>query len=305
MAGQHEPHGGHHHHDHTAGATTRMLAIALALTGGFLIVQVIGAFRFNSLALLSDAGHMLTDVAALTIALMAVRIGLRPADDRRTFGYRRIEILAATFNALMLFAIAIYILIETMDRLRHPEEVESLGMLAVAVGGLIVNLLAMRVLKAGKDESLNIRAAYLEVWADMLGSVGVIVGALVIRFTGWTFVDPLVAVAIALWVLPRTWILLRQTLNVLLEGVPGGLDLPEIRRAIAGMAGVSGVHDLHVWATATNEVHCTVHVELETPGTGEAVRIAVRDMLADRFAIFHATIQPELELCEDDCPIHP
>jgi cobalt-zinc-cadmium efflux system protein len=218
MAHDHGP--GGHSHDHTAGANAKMLGWALALTSTYLVAEVVGGFVFNSLALLSDAAHMLTDVAALVIALMAIRIGQRPPDDRRTFGYRRIEILAAAFNAILLFGIAIYVFVEAVQRFTDPEPVQSWGMLIVAAVGLVVNLISMRLLTAGKDGSFNVKGAYLEVWADMIGSVGVIIGALAIKFTGWTWIDPIVAVAIGLWVLPRTWVLLRETTNVLLEGAP-------------------------------------------------------------------------------------
>ena len=216
-------------HDHSAGANAKMLGWALALTATYLVAEVVGAFVFNSLALLSDAGHILTDVAGLVIALMAIRIGTKSPDDKRTFGYRRFEILAAAFNALMLFAVAIYVLIEAIGRFRSPEPVQSMGMMVVAIIGLVVNLISMRILMSGKGASLNVKGAYLEVWADMIGSVGVIAGALAIRFTGWTLIDPIVAIGIGLWVLPRTWVLLRDTINVLLEGVPGGLRLSDIR----------------------------------------------------------------------------
>lgn len=298
--------GGHSHsHDHTAGANAKMLLIALVLTGGFLVAEVIGAFVFNSLALLSDAGHMLTDVAALVIALMAIRIGQKAPDDKRTFGYRRFEILAAAFNAIMLFAVAIYVLVEAIQRFREPEPVGSTGMLVVATLGLVVNLIAMRLLMAGKDKSLNIKGAYLEVWADMLGSIGVIAGALVIRFTGWTLVDPIVAVGIGLWVLPRTWILLKDTTNVLLEGVPGGLRLGEIRAAISQVPGVGGVHDLHVWSMTTNDASLSAHIEITDPSQSEVVRRDVQAMLQRQFGIEHVTIQTESEACADTHHLHP
>lgn len=299
-------HGGAGHgHDHTAGANAKALTIALILTGGYLLVEVAGAIVFNSLALLSDAGHMLTDVAALVIALLAIRIGQRAPDDKRTFGYRRFEILAAAFNALMLFAVAIYVLVEAVRRFRSPEAVQSTGMLVVAAIGLAVNLLSMRILMSGKDASLNVKGAYLEVWADMIGSIGVIAGALVIRFTGWTLVDPIVAIGIGLWVLPRTWILLRDTINVLLQGVPGGLSLSEVRRALQSVSGVSGVHDLHIWSMTTDDVSCTVHIEIDDPTHSDVVRIAVQTMLSDRFAIEHCTIQTEVEPCAGEAQIHP
>lgn len=226
-----------HAHNHAAGANSKMLAITLALTATFLIAELVGAYVFNSLALLSDAAHMFTDAAALAIALAAVKIGQRPADDTRTFGYRRFEILAAAFNALLLFAVAAYVLWEGVGRFFVPEEVGSGGMLIVAAFGLVVNLIAMRLLTAGKETSLNVKGAYLEVWADMLGSVGVIAGALVIMFTGWQWVDPIVAIGIGLWVLPRTWSLLKDTTHILLEGVPGRLSITEIRAAIGEARG--------------------------------------------------------------------
>ena len=198
-------------HDHGAGANARRLTLALLLTGCFLIVEVIGAITFNSLALLSDAAHMLTDVAALVIALAAIKVGQRAPDDARTFGYRRFEILAAAFNALLLFVVAGYVLYEGVRRLMAPSEVESIGMMAVAAVGLVVNLISMRLLAGGKDDSLNVKGAYLEVWADMLGSVGVIAGATLIWLTGWNWVDPVVGIAIGLWVLPRGGTLLKDT----------------------------------------------------------------------------------------------
>ncbi len=303
----HDHGAGGHSHDHTAGANARMLGWALALTSTYLVAEVIGAFVFNSLALLSDAAHMMTDVAALAIALVAIRVGQRPADDKRTFGYKRFEILAAAFNALLLFAVAIYVLVEAVQRFREPEAVESTGMLIVASIGLVVNLVSMRLLTAGKDTSMNVKGAYLEVWADMIGSVGVIAGAVAIRFTGWTWVDPVVAIGIGLWVLPRTWILLRDTINVLLEGVPGGIKLPELRAAIAGVPGVAGVHDLHVWSMAGDEINCTAHVTLSDRAESDAVRKAVADTLDGRFGIEHCTIQTEsaAEPCADNGRLHP
>ena len=163
-----------HSHDHTAGANAKMLRWALALTATYLVAEVVGAFVFNSLALLSDAAHMMTDVAGLVIALMAIHLGKKAADDKRTFGYKRLEILAATFNAILLFVVAMYILYEAIQRFREPQSIQSTGMLIVAVIGLVVNFVSMRLLTAGKDESFNVKGAYLEVWADMIGSVGVI-----------------------------------------------------------------------------------------------------------------------------------
>ena len=294
-----------HSHSHAASANSKMLTIALALTTTFLITELVGAWLFNSLALLSDAAHMFTDAAALAIALAAVKLGQRPADDARTFGYRRFEILAAAFNALLLFAVAAYVAWEGVGRFFEPEAVESTGMLAVAAVGLVVNLIAMRLLASGKDKSLNVKGAYLEVWADMLGSVGVIAGAVVIMLTGWQWVDPVVAIGIGLWVLPRTWILLKDTTHILLEGVPGRLSIVEIRAAIAGSTGVAGVHDLHVWSMTSDDSSLSVHVELAEGAVSETVRATVQAMLRERFEIEHSTIQTELVPCDDSPHVHP
>jgi len=282
-----------HSHDHTAGANAKMLGWALALTSAYLAAEVVGGIVFNSLALLSDAAHMMTDVAALVIALLAIRLGRKAPDDKRTFGYRRFEILAAAFNAVLLFGIAIYVFVEAIRRFTEPQEIQSWGMMIVAAIGLVVNLISMRLLTAGKDSSFNVKGAYLEVWADMIGSIGVIAGAAAIRFTGWAWIDPLVAVAIGLWVLPRTWILLRDTTNVLLEGVPSSLKLTEVRAAIAAVPGVAGLHDLHVWSMSNDDVSCTVHVTLAAGTDADAVRWTLTAMLDDRFGIEHVTVQTE------------
>ena len=294
-----------HAHNHAAGANSRMLAIALGLTTTFLIAELIGSFLFNSLALLSDAAHMFTDSAALAIALAAVKIGQRPADDTRTFGYRRFEILAAAFNALLLFAVAAYVLYEGIRRFFEPSEVQSTGMLIVAAIGLVINIIAMKLLSAGKEQSLNVKGAYLEVWADMLGSIGVIIGAATIMLTGWQWIDPLVAIGIGLWVLPRTWILLKDTTQILLEGVPSGIDLAELRAAIAATPGVGGVHDLHVWSLTSDDHSLSTHVELTDGADFETVRAAVAKVLRDRYDIEHATIQVEREPCDDASGLHP
>ena len=259
---------------------------------------------FKSLALLSDAAHMFTDSAALAIALAAVKIGQRAPDDQRTFGYRRFEILAAAFNAILLFVVAGYILIEGIKRFFDPQPVESVGMLAIASIGLMVNLIAMRILAVGKDDSLNIKGAYLEVWADMLGSLGVIGAAVAIYFSGWNWIDPIVAIAIGLWVLPRTWTLLRDTTHILLQGVPRGFDLKEVRAAISGVSGVEDVHDLHLWSVAGDDASLTAHALVQANAEIEDVRLRVAAMIEERFGIHHATIQAETTPCEDNGAMH-
>ena len=274
---------------------------ALGLTTAYLIVEVFGAFWTNSLALLSDAAHMATDALGLMIALTAVRLSRRPPDARRTYGYARLEALGAVANGLLLFGVGIYILWEAAERFREPQAIASTGMMWVAAFGLVVNLIAMRLLSAGSGESLNVKGAYLEVWSDMLGSVAVILGGLIIHFTGWTLVDPILAVLIGLWVLPRTWVLLREAINVLLEGVPKGVVLTDIEQALRSHAGVAGIHDLHVWALASSTPALTVHVVMNDGHAPDALRRELADLLHERFEIDHVTLQVETDHCGDDC----
>lgn len=286
----------HASHSHGAGAPESKLRIALALTATFLVVETVAAFLTGSLALLSDAAHMLTDVAALAIALAAIKIGKRAADKKRTFGYYRFEILAAAFNAVVLFLVAVYILYEAFQRFRTPQDIASGAMLAVAVVGLVVNLISMRILRDSSRDSLNVKGAYLEVWADMIGSAGVIAAALIIRFTGWRWVDTLMAVGIGLWVLPRTWTLLRASLNVLLQGVPEGFDLSRIEADILAVPGVAAVHDLHLWALTSGRNVMSAHLVLAGAAGDEArVLQATSEMLVTRYQITRSTLQVEPE----------
>lgn len=300
---------GEHSHALPKTQNQKYLLIALALTSTFLIAEVIGGIVTGSLALLSDAAHMLTDASALAISLAAMRIAKRKADARRTFGYHRFEILAAAFNAIMLFLVAIYILYEAYLRLKSPPEIQSTGMLVVAVIGLVVNLISMRLLSAGKDNSLNVKGAYLEVWSDMLGSIGVIVGAIVIRFTGWAMIDSIIAVAIGLWVLPRTWVLLKESMNILLEGVPDGIKIEEVNAAMLAVPGVLSVHDFHLWALTSGKASLTAHVVYD-PGFLPEKQILpeLKNILATKFSVFHTTLQFETVACvhtDDGCNFIP
>jgi len=218
-------------HDHGTASIRheKPLWWAFALTSAFLVAEVIGGLLTNSLALLSDAAHMATDVIALAISLVAVRLSRKPADAKRTYGYARMEAIGAMINGGLLFLVAGYILWEAVGRFRSPPEVASTGMLVIAIAGLCVNLVSMRLLKAGSGDNLNMKGAYLEVWSYMLGSVGVILAAILIKLTGWTIADPIIAVLIALWVLPRTWTLLRAAWQVLMQGVPEGIDMQAVR----------------------------------------------------------------------------
>ena len=283
-------------HDHGSGGVKyeKPLWWAFGLTAAFLIAEVIGGLLTNSLALLSDAAHMATDVVALAISLVAVWLSRKPPDARQTYGYARMEAIGALVNGGMLFLVAGYILWEAVGRFRQPPEVSSTGMLVIAGLGLIVNLFSMRLLKAGSGDSLNIKGAYLEVWADMLGSVGVIIGAVVIMISGWTLVDPIIAVLIGLWVLPRTWTLVRQAGQVLMQGAPGGLNLDTVRDMMLAHPGILTVHDLHVWALGSKEPVLTAHIILKDQASApDEVRQSLIAALAEKFGIDHATLQIE------------
>ena len=288
----------HHHHASAEGGSERALAGALGLTFSFLLVEAIGGLLIGSLALISDAAHMLTDAAALAIALAAIRIARRPADARRTFGYHRFEILAAAFNATVLGLVGIYILFEAYRRIRNPVEIHAVPMLGIACVGLGVNLIAMRLLHSGRNHSLNVRSAYLEVWSDMLSSAGVVLGAIAIQVGGWRWIDPVIAVGIGLWVLPRTWALLRESLNVLLEGVPHGIQLAAIEQALLSQAYVEAVHDLHVWTIGSGKISLTAHVVLREDVPADPIITAIREKLIHDFGIHHTTLQAELAPCD-------
>lgn len=288
--------GSGHHHSST---NARRIAIALALTGTFLVAEVIGGILTGSLALISDAAHMFTDTIGLGIALAAIKIGERPADTRRTFGYQRFEILAAAVNAILLFGVAAYILWEGYQRLMRPQEIAPLAMLVVAALGLVVNMIAMRLLQDGKDSSLNVKGAYLEVWSDFLGSVGVILAAIVIWFTDWKWVDPIIAIGIGFWVLPRTWTLLRETLNILLEGVPEGLNYEAIAGSLRSTTGVESIHDLHIWALSSETPSISAHLVVSANTSYDAARKEASTRLSREFGIEHVTLQIEAADCRD------
>lgn len=293
-------------HDHADVSNTPIpkLALALALTGSFMIAEIIGSYVTGSLALLSDAMHMATDTFALALALIAIYLGRRAADVFRTYGYSRFEILAATINAVLLLLVAFYILYEAYARLYQPADVQSVGMLVVAIFGLIVNLISMRLLTGKKDESLNVKGAYLEVWADMLGSVGVIVGAVIIYLTGWEWVDSVIAVGIGFMVFPRTWVLLKECINILLEGVPVGLDLRKLEQSVLSVSGVAEIHDLHVWSLTKSQHSLTAHIVLKPEANGENVRRAVEQLLQAQYDLHHSTLQMEAENCAREEEIH-
>jgi cobalt-zinc-cadmium efflux system protein len=294
-----------HDHQHGSGALRagarhqRRLALAFGLTAAFFVVEAAAGLLTNSLALLSDAGHMLTDVLGLGMALAAIQLATRHArrDDsgQHTFGLYRLEILAAFVNALLLFGVAIYVLVEAARRLTDEPEVLGIPMLVVAVLGLLVNLVAFLLLRDGAEESLNVRGAYLEVLADAVGSVGVIVAAVLLEVFHWAWVDPLIGAAIGLWILPRTWRLGAQAVRVLLQAAPPDLDVAAIRAGLEGLPGVVGVHDLHVWTLTSEMESASAHVVVAVGTDAHGVLDQARALLQGTHHIEHATLQIEPE----------
>lgn len=286
---------GHGHADVRTGAGrhAKPLAWTLALTGSFLLIEIAAGIWTHSLALLADAGHMFTDVAGLAMALTAIRFAAKPATASKTYGYYRVEILAALANALALLFISLYILYEAYRRFLAPPDVLAGPMLAVAVVGLLVNAVGVWLLRGGSAESLNVKGAYFEVLSDALGSVGVIVGALVVLLTGWQLADPVIAAGIGLFILPRTWGLLTQAVNILLEAAPAHLDVEAIERAMREVSGVTEVHDLHIWTLTSGRYAMSGHARVSQ---GSDVARVLRDLerlLHERFDVHHTTIQVE------------
>ncbi len=285
----------HLHRETAAGRSRGALVAALVVTGSFLLVEVGGAIWTGSLALAADAGHMLTDVGGLALALFAVWVAARPPTPEKTYGYYRVEILAATVNALLLLGVAGVILVEAYQRILAPREVQGGAMLVIAVIGLAANVVAAWLLHRDATQSLNVRAAYLEVLGDAFSSIGVIVAALVVMRTGLTIVDPLVSALIALFIVPRTWRLLKQAVNVLLEGTPSHLDLGEIEQAMTRVPGVRRVHDLHVWTLTSGREAMSAHVVVDDLRESERLIEALHAVLHARFGIDHTTIQLDRE----------
>jgi len=263
----------------------------LLLTGVFMVVEVIAGLFTGSLALLADAGHMLTDVAALSLSAFAMWMAGKPSTPENTYGYHRAEILAAVVNAVVLLLLATWILYEAYDRFGAPIQVLGIPMLLVGLIGLVVNLASLKLLDGHADESVNVRSAYLEVMSDAISSLGVILGGAIIWTTGWVLIDPLLSVGISAFVIWRTWALLSQAVHILMEGVPTGVDAREIGRAMAGVPGVKGVHDLHIWTITTGMDALSSHVVVPVGEDRAAVLQCLQQLLAERFGIEHVTLQ--------------
>lgn len=298
-----------HHHPYVEGelpqrkperkeSIEKMTAV-FALTAVFMFVEALGGWFTHSLALIADAGHMLTDTGSLALALLAFRFSARPANSRKTYGYYRVEIVAALINALVLLLISFFILYEAWRRFQDPPDIKTTPMLVIAVLGLIVNGISMKLLGVHAHSNLNVRGAYLEVMSDMLASVGVIAASLIVMCTGWLFIDPVASVAIGLFILPRTWNLLNEAVHILLEGTPAHIDLAAVDLAIKEVAFVRAVHDLHVWTIASGVDAMSAHITLTDSSQSGKVLAELKDVLGTRFGLWHTTLQLEEDRCGD------
>lgn len=293
-----------HTHSEGTGNRTRLLA-AFLVTAVFMVAEVAGGILSGSLALLADAGHMLTDAAALLMALLAVQFAQRKPNARHTFGLLRLTTLAAFVNAIALVVITVLIVWEAIVRFRHPEPVAGGFMLAVAVAGLLANLLSFWLLHRGSEEkNLNVRAAALHVLGDLLGSVGAIAAALIIIYTGWTPIDPILSILVSVLVLRSAWALMKESIHELLEGAPPSLDVDKLKRALTqGIPEIRNVHHIHLWQVGEKPV-MTLHVHVIPPYDHDALLHRIHDWLHDHYQIEHATVQMEYQSCDDgDCEL--
>lgn len=296
---------GDHHHDHRSHATRnrRRLAVALVLAALYMVAEFVGGLWTGSLALLADAGHMLSDVAALALSFFAIWLADRPAPAHRTYGYYRAEILAALANGATLAVISVYICVEAYQRFQSPEQVLGGTMLLIAIGGLLVNLLGLVILHAGREENLNVRGAWLHVMTDALGSVGAIAAGVLIYLFELYWVDPVASVLIAMLVLYSAWHLLEEAVGVLMENAPRGIDVEQVRDALLRRPGVVDVHDLHVWTITSGLPALSVHVVTDQSAY-DAVLHDARATLHHEFGIEHVTVQVEpQEFEERECSI--
>ncbi len=286
-----------------AGRHKRPLVIAFGLTAAFMLVEVVVGFAVDSLALISDAGHMLTDVAGIGMALAAIQVAESRRSSSSTYGLYRLEVLAALANAVLLFAVAGYVLYEAWGRFADPVDVPGGWVLLVAAIGLSVNIVSFILLRAGAKESMNVRGAFLEVLSDLLGSVGVLVAGFVLLTTGWPYIDPIVGVGIGLFILPRAYRLGREALRVLLQVAPAEVDVDGVRRALEEVQGVAGVHDLHVWTLTSGLRVATAHIDLAPGADSSAVLTSAQRVLGDDFGIEHVTLQIEPEGFSDHAAV--
>ncbi|WP_141432135.1 cation diffusion facilitator family transporter [Bacillus sp. 03113] len=299
----HHHHGHGHSHSHTHSGNKKALFLSFLLISSFMIVEVVGGILTNSLALLSDAGHMLSDAVALGLSFYAIKLGERKASNTKTYGYKRFEIIAAALNGLALIVISIYIFVEAYQRFFNPPEVQSLGMLSISVIGLIINILAAFILMRGdKDENLNVRSAFLHVLGDMLGSVGAIAAAFLILFFGWAWADPIASIIVAALILISGVRVTKESFNILMEGTPSEIDLMNVKASLLNIPHVQAVHDLHLWSITSGMPLFSCHIVVAGHGLHDYVLSEAQTILHDKFGVEHSTIQVESE--KNGCPNH-
>lgn len=282
-----------HKHDHSHGSNRRRLTVVLVLTLAYMLAEAIGGFLTNSLALLSDAGHMLADVASLVLALLAVWFTARPVTVKKTYGYYRMEILAALANGAALVVISLLISYEAFHRIKSPEHVEGLEVTLIAVGGLVINAISAFVLRTASRHNLNMRGAFLHVMGDALGSVGAIVAGVLIWQWGWTLADPVISIAMCMLIIYTSWQLIRESVDILLESTPSHISIRAVVEAMHSVPGVSDVHDLHVWTISSGMEALSAHVTIAEDVSHTAALDALRERLRESFNIGHVTIQIE------------
>lgn len=294
--------GSHRSHAPSVTATGRhknKLVITLALTAAFMTAEVVGGLLTGSLALLADAAHMLTDAGGLVLALVAIRFSERAATPRKTYGYVRMEVLSALANSVVLLVLTVYIFYEAYERFLNPPKILGGPMLAVAVVGLAVNLIGMKLLAAGSSESLNVKGAYFEVLSDMLGSLGVIVASGIILLTGWTLADPIIGAGIGVFIIPRTWTLLKQAVHILMEGTPADIDVVLLQRKLLAIPGVTAVHDLHVWTITSGMNAMSCHLVVDDMARAQSMLRSANEAVRIPFGLSHSTIQVEDQALRD------
>lgn len=302
-------HGHDHNHCHDRRADSLAgLRWTLLITAAYMVVEFVGGFWSGSLALVSDAGHMLTDVLAIGLSLFAIKFASTPANGKKTYGFYRLEILAALANGVTLILLSGYIFFEAWQRFRAPAEIKSTMMIAVALVGLAVNVAGFLILRASSKHNLNVRGAFLHIVGDLLSSVAVVIGGVIIRLTGWTMIDPALGVLIALVILKGAYDLIKESVDILLEAAPGGIEAARVEAALVGIAGIRAVHHLHIWSLTSGIHALSAHVQIDDQLTSDSDKLlhAVNGLLRDRFGIVHSTVQFECETCHSCvCRLEP
>ncbi|NVJ67100.1 MAG: cation transporter [Gammaproteobacteria bacterium] len=283
---------------HGEGSSKKVLLIALIITSIFMVVEVVGGIVSGSLALIADAGHMMTDAGALLLAFAAVKWSAKPKDSKRSYGYARLQVLAAFANGIALLALTIWIVVEAVGRFNSPEPIESMSMFVVAVIGLLVNIIVFKMLHSSSKENINVRGAMLHVLGDLLGSVGAILAAILIYWKNWLWADPVLSVFVSLLIVKSALRLIKESSHILLEGTPPSLDVAKIENELSAINGVNNIHHLHVWCLNENKIVASLHATLEDLKQGDDIIAAISSKLKSKYGIEHSTIQLETKHCD-------